>query len=209
MWLLACVPALAEPATEAEDAADLVRKIEARYASIRTLSAEFVQKVSSPIYGDDSQAGTLLLERPNRMRWQFTGEEGRLFVADGQWLWMYSPADRQVVKAPQVEGAGGTDVLLESLAHLSERFTPTFTPPPPGGTWHLVLVPRDPKHPYRRYEVGLSADFSLEQLILVDPQNTVTRLDFRAVQLGGVPPGDAFTFVPPPGVEVVPMGAAP
>lgn len=211
MWLLV-TPALAVPPAPAPAAgteAALVAQIESRYAGIRTLSASFVQTVKSGIYGEDQQTGTLLLERPNHMRWQFAGDEGRLFVADGRWLWMYAPGDRQVVQTPQIEGAGGTDVLLEALAHLSERFVPTFTPPPPGGTWHLVLVPRDPNHPYVRYEVGLSADLTLEQLILVDPQQTVTRLDFRDVRLGEPAPADAFAFTPPAGVEVIPMGAAP
>lgn len=208
MWLLVTA-ALAEPPAPAPDPAALVKQIEQRYAGIRTLSAGFVQTVSSGIYGEDRQTGTLLLERPNRMRWQFDGVDGRLFVADGEWLWMYAAAERQVVKSPQVEGAGGADVMLESLAHLSERFVPTFTPPPPGGTWHLVLVPREANHPYRRYEVGLSADYTLEQLILVDLQNTVTRLDFRDVSLGASAPAGAFSFAPPPGVEVLAMGSPP
>jgi outer membrane lipoprotein carrier protein len=207
MWLLTLCPAFAEPAPV--DPGELVKRIEARYQGIRTLSATFSQTVKSGIYGEDHQSGTLLLERPNQMRWQFDGAEGRLFVADGQWLWMYAPADRQVIKTPQVEGSGGTDVLLESLAHLSERFTPTFTPPPPGGTWHLVLVPRDPNHPYVRYEVGLSTELSLEQLILVDGQGTITRLDFQGVKLGEPAAAGAFAFTPPAGVEVVPLGVAP
>jgi outer membrane lipoprotein carrier protein len=205
MWLFLALPA----AAETPDPAALVKQIEARYSGTRTLQATFVQTVKSGVYGEDRQTGSLLLERPNHMRWQFDGDLARLFVADGEWLWMYSPSDKQVVKSPQIEGAGGADVLLESLAHLSEKFTATFTPPPPGGTWHLVLVPRDPAHPYVRYEVGLTADFTLEQLILVDPQQTVTRLDFRGVVLGGAAPEDAFRFQPPPGTEVVGLGGAP
>lgn len=203
MWLLAAT------ASAAEDPAVLVQRIEARYAGSRSLSATFVQTVKSGIYGEDRQTGSLVLARPNHMRWQFDGDAARLFVADGQWLWMYSPADRQVVKSPQIEGAAGADVLLESLAHLSERFVATFTPPPPGGVWHLVLVPRDPAHPFVRYEVGLREDFTLDQLILVDAQNTVTRLDFANVVLGDTPPDVLFSFTPPEGVEVIPFGATP
>jgi outer membrane lipoprotein carrier protein len=214
MWPLTLSLAHADPvpapaAGGTVDPVALIARIEARYQGIRSLSGAFVQTVKSGVYGDDTQSGSLLLERPNHMRWQVDGADGRLFVADGAWLWMYSPSDGQVVKVPQVEGAGGADVLLESLAHLTERFTHTFTPPPPGGTWHLVLVPRDPTNPYRQYEVGLSADLVLEELILVDEQGTVTRMEFRGVSLGTPAPAGSFSFTPPAGVEVVALGSTP
>src|SRR5688572_6389790 len=96
-------PAPSPPPSAEVDA--LVHRVEARYQAITTLKAGFVQTTRSPVYGDDTQNGTLWLERPNHMRWAFDGErDGKLFVADGTYLWISTTADKQVVKTPQVEG---------------------------------------------------------------------------------------------------------
>ncbi len=212
MWSLIPLAALAadpaavpSPAAPAEVTA-LVQKVEARYQAITTLEARFVQTTRSSLYGDETQNGALWLERPNHMRWSFEGD-GKLFLADGAHLWISTPVDKQVVKTPQVEGAGGADVLLTSLAHLSELFVVSLLPPATAGDTHLNLVPKTENAQFARIEVVLDPQLTPKALVLTDGTGTATDLTFTDVKLGTKLDPTLFQMTVPAGFTVVDLGA--
>ncbi|MCB9686772.1 MAG: outer membrane lipoprotein carrier protein LolA [Alphaproteobacteria bacterium] len=187
----------------APELAAVVQAVEKRYAEVTTLQAAFVQTSHSSLYGDDRQAGMLFLERPNHMRWEFETDH-KLFLADGTHLWIATPADHQVLKSVQVEGAGGADVLLTSLAHLSERFEASLVPEP--GVTHLALAPREKDAAFSKIEVVLDGELALKRLVLTDMTGTVTDLAFTDVKLGAALAPELFQMVVPEGATVVDMG---
>lgn len=183
--------------------AAVVQSVEKRYAEVTTLRAAFVQTSHSSLYGDDRQAGMLFLERPNHMRWEFEADH-KLYLADGSHLWISTPADHQVLKTVQVEGAGGTDVLLSSLAHLSERFEASLVPE--AGVTHLSLLPREKDAAFSKIEVVLDGGLVLQRLVLTDTTGTVTDLAFTDVSLGTALDPKLFQMVVPEGAAIVDMG---
>ncbi|MCA9488859.1 MAG: outer membrane lipoprotein carrier protein LolA [Myxococcales bacterium] len=199
--LLAAVAVADTP--PAPELASVVQAVEKRYAEITTLRAAFVQTSHSSLYGDDRQTGKLFLERPNHMRWEFETDQ-KLFLADGEHLWISTPADHQVLKSVQVEGAGGADVLLTSLAHLSERFEVTLVPDE--GVTHLALAPREKDAAFSKIEVVLDGDLVLRRLVLTDGAGTATDLAFSEVQLGSALAPELFQMVVPEGATVIDMG---
>lgn len=200
--LLVSLASAATPAAPPPSLDAVVQSVEHRYADVASLRATFVQTARS-MYGEDRQTGTLYLERPNHMRWEFDGDH-KLFLADGTVMWISTPEEHQVLKTPQVEGAGGADVLLASLAHLSERFEASLLDDP--GVTHLSLVPREKDAAFTKVEVVLGPELVLQRLVLTDTVGTVTDLAFSEVRLGDKLDPKLFQFVVPAGHTVVDMG---
>ena len=49
------------------------------------------------------ESGTLLLQKPGRMKWEYNVPPGKLFVLDGKFAWFYSAGDPQVQRIPAKE----------------------------------------------------------------------------------------------------------
>ena len=44
------------------------------------------------------ESGTLWLKKPRKMRWEYRSPKEKLFISDGEVVWFYMPAERQVRK---------------------------------------------------------------------------------------------------------------
>jgi outer membrane lipoprotein carrier protein len=76
---------------DAVDLARLLRGVEDRYNSVRTLELAFEQTYIAPNRARRVESGSLRLRKPGRMRWEYTRPDGKLFVSDGSDYWYYSP----------------------------------------------------------------------------------------------------------------------
>lgn len=213
MLTLLAVLALAAPPTETQA---LVQRVEARYVDVDALRAKFVQTTRSELYGDETQTGTIVVARPDRLRWTFDGS-GKVFVSDGKVLWAYSPADKQVVKYPNPGAHGASaDVLLQSLDKLSLRFVVSVVSS--GADGHVLALAPKPLVPgsqpgmdrgelFKELQLGLDAALVVRSIRLTDPFGTVTELELSAVELDVDLATDTFAFQVPPGVEVLDAGS--
>jgi outer membrane lipoprotein carrier protein len=186
-------------------AAGVVEALEAKYATVDALKADFVQTTHSTVYGEDEQRGSLLVKRPAMMRWEFHGDEERHFVSDGQTMWVYTKSDQQVIRYDNVGGErSALDSLLSSLDHidelfevqLAERFEDVIA---------LDLTPHDQEQ-VKKARLLLSDALVIRHLTIVDPFDSITDLAFSNVQLDPEIPDSAFVFEVPEGVEVIPAG---
>lgn len=204
----AAPPDPAQAAAASMDAATtaLVERIQKTYAPVDTLSAAFVQITESGLYGRDEQLGNLVMERPNRMRWTFTGS-GQEYVLDGSTLWIYQPAAKQVLRFASVkEQSMIANNLLMSLHKMSEDFDASAMPSDQGHK--LQLVPKNPGLRSQVKQIVLSLDdkLALAGLKLVDPHDNITDLTFSKTRLGPAVPEGTFTFEVPEGVEIIDAG---
>ncbi|MEO0604456.1 MAG: outer membrane lipoprotein chaperone LolA [Myxococcota bacterium] len=203
-------PAVAQsaPDSPALDAAtkSLVERIQKTYAKVDTLSASFVQVTESGIYGREEQSGELVMQRPNRMRWDFA-VSGKQYVLDGSTLWVYQPAQKNVLRFRSIqEQSMVANNLLMSLHTVGEDFDATALPADEGH--RLQLLPKDPTLRANVKQIVLSLDTSLvlSGLRLVDPSDNVTDLTFAKTRLGPSIPEGSFTFTVPEGVEIIDAG---
>lgn len=87
---------LATPVALAMDATDAaVRRVEQHYNRISTLEAEFVQRHT---LGATTlvESGRVYFRKGGRMRWEYESPEAKLFLADGEFAYLYVPQERQV-----------------------------------------------------------------------------------------------------------------
>src|SRR5687768_1856384 len=125
---------------------ELAGRIQARYDTIRDFEAVFVQTYQGGLLRTKTtEYGTVAIKRPGRMRWVYTKPERKEFVSNGQRVYSYLPADKQVIVSPMPSGEQTTPALfLTGRGHLVRDFTSSFTDVPGAapGTVGLKLVPK-------------------------------------------------------------------
>src|SRR5712691_5684818 len=96
------------------------------YQTIANLSADFVQVVANPMIGaPDTTRGRLYQMRPSRFAMRFTDPKGDRIVADGRYLWLYTPSTTpgQVIRSriPEV-GTTGPNLIGQFVERPRERY---------------------------------------------------------------------------------------
>lgn len=196
-------------AESGDELAGFIAQIESTYQDVQSLGADFVQVTRSVAFGEEPpQKGKVWLQRPQKMRWEFSGSDAKLFVTDGNQMWIHAPADNQchVYKDLGASGGGGLEDLLTNLDQLDELFsvemlddgrksgrqavTLMLTPHQEANFKHLRLVVARKK-------------LTLEELTIIDPFDNETLLTFSGMKLNVEIPKERFVFVPPEGCEVV------
>jgi outer membrane lipoprotein-sorting protein len=184
----------------AADPAPIVARVEAHYAAVKTLRADFVQTVRSPAYGDDVQAGRMTIARPGRMRWDFTGD-GRVYLVAADRVSIWTPAEKQLLRYPYTPT--GASSLLQSLDHVGELFTVTAPEQPANGGVLLDLAGKGADAGASTVRLVLRPDLSLEQVTLLDPLGTRTEIAFTNVAADTAVPESTWTLDLPKDAKIV------
>jgi outer membrane lipoprotein carrier protein len=84
------------PLTDSEQSG-ILERVEDRYRAFENLSAEFVQSSYFIGLGDTvKSSGRVRFKKPGMMDWIYAAPDKQRFVADGETLWFYQPAQNQV-----------------------------------------------------------------------------------------------------------------
>ena len=190
--------------SESEESA-VVRLVEAKYSKVDVLKAAFVQTVKTEAWGEEVQRGEMVLKRPAKMLWEFSST-GKKFVTNGSTMWIYVKKENQVIRYKDVSATGSTaDSLLQSLDKLESLFEVKIVPAPGPGRV-LSLLPKNGDISFKRVRLTLDADNVIKEVVIVDAVNTVTTLQFSAVELNKVVPDSKFEFQIPDGAKVIDAG---
>src|SRR5260370_11726876 len=73
----------------------LLKTVENRYNRAKTLQVLFHEDYTPQGKPRRSESGTLMLRKPRLMRWDYEQPKGKLFVSDGKYLWIYTPAENR------------------------------------------------------------------------------------------------------------------
>lgn len=212
--LLGIVAGLAAPAGAAPTLDEAVAGIEAAYRRLADLRAPFVQTAHNRALNQTVEArGTLYLKRPGRLRWEYQTPTPQEVVADGTRLWIYTPELQQVNVAPAPEAlAGPAGSFLQGLGQVREHFHPRFlNPAQPTDAEGLVvldLAPRQPRPLLARLIVSVDPrTWLVRKAVVYDELGNTVAVRFGEPVVNAGLPDRLFTFVPPPGVAVVPAPA--
>ena len=193
----------AAPAGAADSGEALARRVDARQAGVRDLTARFVQSYRSGVLGREvTERGTVAIKKPGLMRWEYREPEKKLFVSDGKQFFFYVPADKQVIVKAQDSGDQGVAAIVLGGGRILEHFQ-AFAEDPLPGRERLRLVPRKPDADVQRVYLDLDAGARVVAIEVWDAQGGHSRFQFEGVKENVGVRDDAFRFQPPPGVEVV------
>jgi outer membrane lipoprotein carrier protein len=196
----------------AQSLEDVVKGVEAAYARINDLRADFLQAAYNRSLGQDIKSeGTVFLKKGGKMRWEYKTPAPQQIVSDGKTLWVYTPELNQVNKGEAPKAlAGPAGSFLAGLGKLREEFTVRFFNPSQRtdqqGRLVLDLTPKHPTPLLTRLVLHVDPkDSIVRQAVIHDQlQNTVTMTFTRVATNAGLA-DSLFAFAPPAGAAVVPL----
>ena len=198
--LTAAVPVGADGEASSADAGAWLQGYLSGFTSFQ---ADFRQ-LSSSAAGDRTQesSGTLYLQKPGRFRWDYRQPSRQLIVSDGQKIWLYDVDLEQVTIKSLDESLSLTPAsLLAGTANIRDSFEVTRLGSREGVDW-LQLTPRHADTDFLEFRLGFSRG-DLKVMELKDKLQQSTRIEFSGVRRNPHLAGELFTFVPPPGVDVI------
>ena len=195
----------AQPAeTASPGAAAVLANIRKAYSSSPSVNCTFVQTYAPAGFAETApETGRLVLQAPDRVRFDYDGPEGKVFTFDGKAGRQYVAADRQLVVRtlrPE-ERARLPLVFLESpealLARDTARAAPTDT-----GLVEVTLTPRAGADP-KSLTLLATATGDVKRLILVDAAGNRTAFTFTQKMSGPKRPDSDFALAPPAGTKIL------
>jgi outer membrane lipoprotein carrier protein len=201
-WIaLFSLPALAA----ADPAMDTFLKgVENRYNRAQTLQVLFSESYTGPGQPRRTESGKLTLRKPGRMRWDYTTPQGKLFVSDGKWLWLYTPANNRVerMKLKETDDMRAPLAFLLGKLNFSKEFRDIQARPEGDGTL-IAAVPATPNLPYTAVEFLVSPDRQIRRVKVTGYDKSVLEFRFDQEILNPSLDGKMFRFEAPKGAEVV------
>jgi outer membrane lipoprotein carrier protein len=200
--LLPAVLSAQSPSTE-----ELAARVDHHYDSLRSLKASFTESYTG-LGMNRSESGTLLLQKPGRMRWDYDSPPGKVFLLDGKYGWFYSPGAPQVQRVPAKELDDLRSPLRFLLGHtdLEKELTGLHEAPDAARPGALNLIGQPKGQEKRVSRVILSVDPATGALTGIEIDETdgaVTRFTFADQKPDAAVPAETFHFTPPPGLPVV------
>lgn len=183
----------------------------AAYQATQTLTATFVQIITNPMVGEpDTTRGQLFQQRPSRFAMRFTVPAGDRIVADGRYLWLYTPSTTpgQVIRSriPEV-GTTGPNLVGQFVERPHERYTARYVRADSGGAgWVdvVALTPRDSAQPYTSAVIWVGrGDGLVRRVDIVESGGQERSVRLSQLRPNAAVPAREFRFTAPSGVRVV------
>jgi outer membrane lipoprotein carrier protein len=203
--LMSAQLAAANPATDIKAEA---RAVDEHYNRLRSLQAEFTELYHGSGI-ERTEAGTMWLKKPGKMRWEYRSPREKLFVSDGHDAWFYVPADRQARKT----SVRKLDDLRSPLAFLlgktkleKELQGLSLAPDIPAlydGNIVLRGVPRGWEDRVSEILLEITPDHQLARIAINEVDGSVTEYRFTDQRENVQISDDRFAFKPPAGTEAV------
>ena len=190
------------------DVGQFAKAIDDHYNHLRSLQADFTE-IYRGAGAEREESGTLWLKKPRKMRWEYRSPRAKLFVSDGQSVWFYLPAEKQLrktdlrhlddVRSPLAFLLGKTK-LEKELQGLSK--VPDQAPMSAGDTL-LRGVPRAMAENLSEVQLEVTPAHQIVRIVLMEPDGGTTEFRFSGWKENLDLADSQFHFIPPAGVETV------
>ncbi len=175
--------------------------------NLNSMSASFSQTTQGGKVNKGSLAknrnfsGTMLVQRPNNLRWQTQSPSEQLIVVNGSKMWIYDKDLEQVTKQSAKNQIGNTPALLLSGDY--KKIAKNFT----------ITQPYANKHYYKLYPKTKDANLNSMtisfkggkpvMMVINDSLGQATSIKFSNIKLNPSIAKSKFNFKIPKGVDVI------
>ena len=201
------VPAAGQVPGRAPD--ELAQALQRKYDAVRDLSADFVHVYEGGVLRmQATERGVVQIKKPGKMRWAYRTPEEKLFVSDGQTIYSYVPADKQVRVGtmPTDDHVSAAILFLLGRGNLTRDFVPSHTrvEDAPNDTLALKLTPIQPEAEYESLTLVVDRDsLTLRQLVSVDRQGGTSTFRFTNLKENVGVSDAVFAFTIPRDADVI------
>ena len=182
----------------------VVSKLQARYETINTLSADFSQEFFSVAAGAArSSGGRVHLKKPSMMHWQYLRGIDDELVSNGKLLWLFQPDLNQVIETAADSTPGIAVDFLSGVGDIRKNFKVSLVEKS-GGAYLLALTPVAASVNLKRLTLRVDKSTGLvSETVVEDLFGNRTTVTFSGIEIN-VPIEDSFfEFVVPDGVNLL------
>ena len=198
--------------TPAPSAQQTARALQERYDKVRDFTADFTHTYEGGVLKKTAtERGTLQVKKPGRMRWEYTSPEHKLFVSDGQKIYSYVPADRQVIVSamPPQDEATTAVLFLVGKGNLTRDFVVGYAEGGSAATWALKLQPKQRQRDYDWLVLVVDRrSLQIRTLVAAEREGGRSTFQFSNYRENTGLADKIFTFKIPRGVDVITADAS-
>ncbi|MBV9503749.1 MAG: outer membrane lipoprotein carrier protein LolA [Acidobacteriia bacterium] len=172
---------------------DLLEKVQDHYNHSKTLQVLFTEEYTPPGSIRRTESGTLLLRKPGKMRGEYSQPKGKLFISDGKYLWLYTPADHRAEKLPlkATEDMRAPLAFLLGKLNFQREFRDVQATPEGAGT-RIKAEPKGENLPYSAVEFLVTQNSRIQELKVTGFDRSVLHFIFDQEKVD--PPLDSKLF---------------
>ena len=194
----------------------LLKGVETRYNRAKTLQVLFHEEYTPPGPGGGpgrrSESGRLMLQKPGRMRWDYSQPQGKLFISDGKFMWLYTPAGlsghprAEKMKLQESDDMRAPLAFLLGKLNFEKEFRNVQARSEGTGT-RITAEPKTDSLPYSAVEFVVTAQNRIREVKVTGFDHSTLDFTFEEESLNPPLDGKLFQFQAPPGAEVVEGGS--
>lgn len=196
---LLLISALSVPSLKAGGIEELESFIKQTRSARATFSQTVVDSEGAMV---QESSGVVEFSRPGKFRWHYLKPFEQLVIGDGSNLWVYDKDLAQVTTRKLGRALGSSPAALLAGSDDVDRYFSLESLGKKGGYEWLEVKPYDEDSLFDRVRMGFKAN-TLHIMELYDHFGQTTRIRFSDFKRDPGFAADAFTFTPPPGVDVV------
>jgi outer membrane lipoprotein carrier protein len=189
---------------------ELVTKVQRNYEKITDIQARFVQEIINKSLNRVKKAeGKVYFKKSGMMRWEYRKPWRHQLVTDGSMIWHYQPEDNQVIVGELSETirAKISTAFLSGEGDLQRDFhilSPKGESKRDGSSFVLELAPLKPQADLQKLVLRVDPKrYLIVQTDIYDAFENINRIRFSAIKIDRNLPNSLFTFVAPPGTQVL------
>ncbi len=188
----------------APDAHTLAKRVDHHYNQLHSLKAAFTESYDG-LGMHRSESGTLLLQKPGRMRWDYSSPAGKIFLLDGKYAWFYSQGDPHVQRlaAKQLDDLRSPLRFLLGHTELEKELNHLTLTASANGAFTLSGQPKGIEKRVPRLSLTVTADGVITGIEIEESNGAITRFTFAGEQTNAQFPQGTFHFTPPAGIPII------
>jgi outer membrane lipoprotein carrier protein len=203
----------AAPANGQPAAQEVAAALQKKYDGIRDFTADFVHDSEGGLLRKkQSESGVVQVKKPGKMRWDYRKPEAKVFVSDGRRIYLYVPADNQVVISPvPAEDLATTAVLfVVGKGNLTRDFAVSYADGGAPDAYALRLQPKLPERDYDWLQIVVDRrTMQIRSLSAADTQGGRSTFHFSNFKENTGVSDKTFEFRIPRGADVTNNGDSP
>ena len=151
------------------------------------------------------ESGTVVLQIPQRVRFDYTAPEKKVFTYDAGEGRFFSPEDKQLTvrRLSEEEKARLPIVFLTQPADLGKQYEITLEPGEAASSTRLLLTPRVPRPELAWLRLAIDGSGSVGGLSYQDSAGNRTEFRFEGWRVEKARPAADFRITGPPGTRIV------
>ena len=184
----------------------ILDRMEKHYAG-NSFKAEFVQESTvKAMEITDFATGKIFVRYPGKMRWEYEKPEKQIIITDGFKLWIYRPADNQVMtgSAPAFFSDGKGASFLSDITLVRKKFHITLGESKDDFFYELELKPLEKTLDVTDIRLSVTKNtFTVIRVITYNSYGDENRIEFLNHKFNVDLKDSLFSFKAPEGADVL------